>query len=81
VREVPAWVKRNMGRASGRIQDNSSLEGSPHVVMTNATPWASDVIPPKEAEKALSEAAKGYKAYMDITIAETLRKTQLASAA
>jgi len=81
VREVPAWVKRNMGRASGRIQDNSSLEGSPHVVMTNATPWASTVIPPNEAEKALSEAAKGYKAYMDITIAETLRKTQLASVA
>jgi hypothetical protein len=81
VREVPAWVKRNMGRASGHIQDNSANPKSPNVVMTNATPWASDVIPPKEAQKALDEATKNYQTYMTTYIFETLRKTKLASAA
>ena len=74
-RGIPQWVTRNMGRASGRIVDNSNDAQSPGVTMTNATPWASQVIPPKEAQKALDEAGKSYLAYMDIAIAETLKKT------
>lgn len=81
-RGIPQWVTRNMGRASGRIVDGTNHSTSPGVTMTNATPWADHVIPPKEAQKALDEAGKNYLAYMDIAITETLKKTyELASAA
>lgn len=74
-RGIPQWVTRHVGRASGRIVDNSNDARNPGVTMTNATPWASQVIPPKEAQKALDAAGKSYLAYMDIAIAETLKKT------
>lgn len=81
-RGIPQWVTRNMGRASGRIVDGTAHPTAPGVQMTNATPWASEVIPPKEAQKALDAAGKSYLAYMDIAISEHLTKTyELASTA
>jgi hypothetical protein len=81
-RGIPQWVTRHIGRASGRIVDSSSHPTAPGVQMTNATPWADRVIPPKEAQKALDAAGKSYLAYMDIAISEHLKKTyELASAA
>lgn len=77
-RGIPSWVTRNIGRASGNIQDNSNHATAPGVTMTNAVPWASHVIPPKEAQKALDEAGKNYLAYMDRYIAETLKLKSVA---
>lgn len=74
-RGIPQWVTRHLGRASGRIVDGSSHPTAPGVRMTNATPWASEVIPPKEAQKALDEAGKSYLTYMNTAILQTLNKT------
>jgi len=81
-REAPAWVKRNLGRAMGNIQNNADNNlKNPHVLMTNATPWASQIIPPKEAKRALDDAADNYQTYMTTYIAETLKKQRLARSA
>lgn len=72
-RGIPQWVTRNKGRASGRIEDQSQDLTNPRVRMTNATPWASQVLTPQSAKQALELARDNFIKYMNTAIKKTLR--------
>lgn len=73
-RDIPAWVTRNIGRASGHIVDQSAARGNPKVQMTNATPWASQCISPSQAVVALNLARNKFVEYMNRQIKYELRQ-------
>lgn len=72
-RELPAWITRNMYRATGTIVDLSNDKVNPKVHMTNTTPWTSNVLSPTSAQNALDLARNNFVEYMNITIKKTLR--------
>jgi hypothetical protein len=72
-RGIPQWVTRNLSRASGHIVDESQKLGNPSVTMTNATPWTSMVLTPKQAQEALKLARVNFVKYMNTAIKKTLR--------
>jgi len=52
---IPPWVMRHTGDfKNGNTEDLTSDIKNPRVVMTNTTPWASNVIPASEQLNALS---------------------------
>lgn len=73
-RDIPQWVTRNKGRASGRIDNQSQDPVNPRVRMTNATPWTSQVLTPQQADKALRIARDNFVKYMNTAIKKTLRE-------
>lgn len=80
-RGIPQWVTRNKGRASGNIVDQSGNADNPRVVMTNKTPWASQVITPARTKAALQLARDNFIKYMNTAIKKTLRdETKLRAA-
>jgi hypothetical protein len=82
-RGFPQWVKRHRNKlASGTISDKSNDPINPRVVMTNTTPWCSQVLPPAKAQKALDIARNKFVEYMNRQIKHELRqKAQLRAAA
>jgi hypothetical protein len=72
-RELPAWITRNMYRATGIVVDLSDHKENPKVHMTNTTPWTSNVLSPSAAKSALDLARKNFIEYMNTTIKKTLR--------
>jgi hypothetical protein len=73
-RGIPAWVTRNIGRASGHIVDQSANKKNPKVQMTNSTPWASQCISPTQAVASLNLARNKFVEYMNQQIKYELRQ-------
>lgn len=73
-RGIPGWVTRNIPRSSGYIVDASNNATNPKVTMTNATPWASQCITPKEATGSLNIARNKFAEYMNRQIKYELRQ-------
>lgn len=74
---VPAWVKRHVGRASGRMQDHTRgglLNRNIRVVMTNATPWASNTITNQQVNGSLQSTRRKFIKYMNAQIRYELKR-------
>jgi len=53
-RGIPAWAKQ--ASRNGKIEDHSKDKKNPHFVMTNTTPWVSDLLKEKERSNAMRVA-------------------------
>jgi hypothetical protein len=63
---IPPWVIRHTADfKNGNTQDLTSDIKNPRVVMTNTTPWASNVIPASEQLNALSVVATKMRSQMN----------------
>jgi hypothetical protein len=74
---IPAWVKRHVGRASGRMEDFTQgglLNRNIRVRMTNATPWASETITGAQINHSLQSTRKKFIKYMDTQIRYELKR-------
>ena len=70
---IPPWVMRHTADfKNGNTEDLTSDIKSPRVVMTNTTPWASNVIPASEQLNALSVVATKMRNQMN----QILKKRQ-----
>jgi hypothetical protein len=74
---IPAWVKRHIGRASGRMEDFTQgglLNRNIRVRMTNSTPWASDTITNSQITHSLQSTRKRFIKYMNAQIRYELKR-------
>ena len=56
-RGIPAWAKRHNSKKF-KVTDNSDSKYSPHVTMTNTTPWVSRLLPASDQAEAVDTAQK-----------------------
>lgn len=74
---VPAWVKRNMNRASGQMVDATKgglLNRNIRVLMTNTTPWASNTITAQQIRNSLDVTREKFVKYMNYAIRGELKR-------
>lgn len=74
---IPAWVKRHVGRASGRMVDLTQgglLNRNIRVRMTNATPWASETITNLQINHSLQSTRRRFIKYMNAQIRYELKR-------
>ena len=76
---VPAWVKRNVSRASGRMTDRTrgafiEKVGNIGVGMDNTTPWASNTITPSQVRRSLDVTRQKFVKYMNHSIRGELKR-------
>jgi len=63
---IPPWVIRHTADfKNGKTQDLTSDIKNPRVVMTNTTPWASNVIPASEQAMAVAVVVAKMKKQME----------------
>jgi hypothetical protein len=74
LRDVPKWVKRHKNTATGSIEDLSNDAASPRVLMTNTTPWTSELLSTSQAQAALDIARNKFVKYMNTQIKYELKK-------
>lgn len=74
---IPSWVRRHVGRASGKMQDLTQgglLNRNIRVRMTNSTPWASDTITRAQVSKSLQSTRNKFIKYMNAQIRYELKR-------
>lgn len=64
-RGIPTWVTRHLkSRIHGAVQDNTSNQAHPHVILTNTLTWIDKVLPVTQQLEALANVGQRMKTQM-----------------